>query len=251
MQSLSACARNTNCAMTARYMRRSGLREPGTGRLLRFPPDSGPPCAPGRPACTLWTEMSRTGMSAGRQPPGNGFAETAARRLSAGSATATGHSAFTAGPAGRRRACGTALAPAVPTGTAPLASALTGRAADGRRRARCWKRAAAVGLLGPLLLCAAELREENPPHPRRPRIITGTGQAETSTPAPHAMPGRPAAIPHTPRSQDRRGRNVPVRCWRGSAHAGAGPVSGTPPRTVNSEVKQCHSALSSSWFSPV
>ncbi|WP_307787359.1 MULTISPECIES: DMT family transporter [Streptomyces] len=51
---------------------------------------------------------------------------------------------------------GVAVGTVVSIGTAPLASALIERAVDGHRLTRRWTTAAALGLLGTVLLCAAE-----------------------------------------------------------------------------------------------
>ncbi|MGW5431679.1 DMT family transporter [Streptomyces sp. NPDC004059] len=51
---------------------------------------------------------------------------------------------------------GVAVGTVVSIGTAPLASALIERVVDGRRLTRRWSVAAALGLLGTLLLCVAE-----------------------------------------------------------------------------------------------
>ncbi|MBB5932869.1 DMT family transporter [Streptomyces echinatus] len=54
------------------------------------------------------------------------------------------------------RLAGVAVGTVVSIGTAPLASALIERAVDGRRLTRRWGSAAALGMLGTILLCAAE-----------------------------------------------------------------------------------------------
>lgn len=54
------------------------------------------------------------------------------------------------------RLAGVAVGTVVSLGTAPLASALIERVVDGRRLTRRWTAAAALGLLGTLLLCLAE-----------------------------------------------------------------------------------------------
>ncbi|MEU7283465.1 hypothetical protein AB0A69_32520 [Streptomyces sp. NPDC045431] len=53
------------------------------------------------------------------------------------------------------RLAGVAIGTVVSIGTAPLASALVERAVDGRRLTRRWMLAAALGLLGTVLLCVA------------------------------------------------------------------------------------------------
>lgn len=71
------------------------------------------------------------------------------------------------------RLAGVAVGTVVSIGTAPLASALIERVADGRRLTRRWTLAASLGLLGTVLLCAAEAaRSARTPH--------GTGQSSVA-----------------------------------------------------------------------
>ncbi|WP_424887375.1 DMT family transporter [Streptomyces sp. XH2] len=69
---------------------------------------------------------------------------------------------------------GVAVGTVVSIGTAPLASALIERVVDGRRLTRRWMLAAALGLLGTVLLCAAETAH----------AADGTGQASLATTLP-------------------------------------------------------------------
>ncbi|WP_374986929.1 DMT family transporter [Streptomyces fradiae] len=65
---------------------------------------------------------------------------------------------------------GVAVGTVVSIGTAPLASALIERVVDGRRLTRRWMLAAALGLLGTILLCVAEAA----------RATDGTGSVATT-----------------------------------------------------------------------
>ncbi|MFH9671958.1 DMT family transporter [Streptomyces sp. NPDC017405] len=68
------------------------------------------------------------------------------------------------------RLAGVAVGTVVSIGTAPLASALIERVVDGRRLTRRWTLAASLGLLGTVLLCAAEAA----------RTSHGTGQSSVA-----------------------------------------------------------------------
>ncbi|MFE5207351.1 DMT family transporter [Streptomyces sp. NPDC056600] len=59
---------------------------------------------------------------------------------------------------------GVAVGTVVSIGSAPLASALIERVADGRRLTRRWTAAAALGLSGTVLLCAAQAADSGPGH---------------------------------------------------------------------------------------
>ncbi|MEV0694970.1 EamA family transporter, partial [Streptomyces sp. NPDC050388] len=69
------------------------------------------------------------------------------------------------------RLAGVAVGTVVSLGTAPLASAVIECVVDGRRLTRRWMLAAALGLLGTVLLCVAEAA----------RAADGTGQASVAT----------------------------------------------------------------------
>ncbi|MEV6809581.1 DMT family transporter [Streptomyces sp. NPDC051132] len=71
------------------------------------------------------------------------------------------------------RLAGVAVGTVVSIGTAPLASALIERVVDGRRLTRRWTLAASLGLLGTVLLCAAEAA-------RSARTSHGTGQSSVA-----------------------------------------------------------------------
>lgn len=72
---------------------------------------------------------------------------------------------------------GVAVGTVVSIGTAPLASALIERVVDGRRLTRRWTLAAALGLLGTVLLCVAEAAHAA----EASRAADGTGSASVAT----------------------------------------------------------------------